>query len=81
MLNNEQMRIGAQCMAAIFGGPGVFYAIESFHSAENALTGVIYLAIATALALASAPQSDHRTAGSGALAWCKAVIQPRRRRP
>jgi hypothetical protein len=80
MLNNEQMRIGAQCMAAIFGGPGVFYAIESFQNAENALTAVIYLAIATALAVVSAPQSDHRRAGGGALAWCKAVIYPRRRR-
>jgi hypothetical protein len=81
MLNNEQMRIGAQCMAAIFGGPGVFYVIESFHSAENAVTGFIYLAIATALAVVSAPKAEARTARGGALAWCKAVIQPRRRRP
>jgi hypothetical protein len=81
MLNNDQMRIGAQCMAAIFGGPGIFYVAESFQHPDFAVTGLIYLVLATALALVSQPKTEPRAARSGALAWCKAAIQPRRRRP
>jgi len=80
MLNNEQMRIGAQCAAAIFGGPGVFYAIESFRSLDNAVTAVIYLLLATGLAVVSAPKAEAHAARGGALAWCRAIIHPRRRR-
>ena len=49
MLASEQMRFSAQIMAAIFGGPGIFYVVESFGTPNYALTGIIYLVIATAL--------------------------------
>jgi hypothetical protein len=50
MLASEQMRYSAQIMAAIFGGPGIFYVIESFDMPDYALTGILYLVVATALA-------------------------------
>lgn len=55
MFANEHMRLGAQTMAAIFGGPGIFYIWLSFQNPNpgDAVTGIIYLAIATALALAA----------------------------
>ena len=49
MFASEQMRYGATVLAAIFGGPGVFYAVESFGHSSYALTGVFYLGIALAL--------------------------------
>jgi hypothetical protein len=49
MLGLDQMRFGAIVMAAIFGGPGVFYSVESFENSSFALTGVIYLGIGLAL--------------------------------
>ena len=57
MLANEHMRWGAQTMAAIFGGPGIFYIIESFARPADAITGIIYLLIATGLALSSQDRS------------------------
>jgi hypothetical protein len=51
MLAHEQMKWGARCLAAIFGGPGIFYLWLSFNQPENALTAVIYLALATALSI------------------------------
>jgi hypothetical protein len=43
------MRFGAIVMAAVFGGPGVFYSIESYLDPSFALTGILYLGIALAL--------------------------------
>ena len=57
MLANEHMRWGAQTMAAIFGGPGIFYILESFARPADAVTGIIYLLIATGLALSSMDKS------------------------
>ena len=53
MLASDQMRFGAIVMAAIFGGPGVFYSVESFVDPSFALTGVIYLGIGLALLYAA----------------------------
>jgi hypothetical protein len=56
MLPLEQMRMGAQVLAAIFGGPGIFYLWRSFGSSGDALNAALYLAIATTLILvAGAP--------------------------
>jgi hypothetical protein len=79
MLGNDQMRIAAQCMAAIFGGPGIFYIYLSFYRPDHAVTGLIYLAIATALAWVADAKPEARPARRGALAWCKSVIQSKRR--
>lgn len=49
----DQMRYGAIVMAAVFGGPGVFYSLESFAYPSFALTGLIYLVIAIALICAA----------------------------
>jgi hypothetical protein len=49
MVSADQMRFGAIVMAAVFGGPGVFYSIESFAHPSFAHTGFIYLCIALAL--------------------------------
>lgn len=68
MLANEQMRYGAQAMAAIFGGPGIFYIWLSFYKPGQAVTGLIYLAIATALALYADRKGKSRPAGRRALA-------------
>ncbi len=51
MLAHEQMKWGARVLAAMFGGPGIFYLWLSFNHPENALTAVIYLALATALSI------------------------------
>lgn len=57
MFASDQMRYGAIVMAAIFGGPGVFYCIESFAHPTFALHGLLYLGIAIAL-LATAQRQD-----------------------
>jgi len=57
MLAHEQMRWGARAMAAIFGGPGIFYLWLSFSHPENALTAIIYLALATALSIFAGEES------------------------
>ncbi len=49
----DQMRFGATVMAAIFGGPGVFYCVESFVMPSLALTGILYLAAALLLICAA----------------------------
>lgn len=55
MLPLEHMRMGAQVLAAIFGGPGIFYLWRSFGGAADcqgdALNAVLYLIAATALVL------------------------------
>jgi hypothetical protein len=51
MLAHEQMRWGARVLAAIFGGPGIFYLWLSFSHPENALTAAIYLVLATVLSI------------------------------
>jgi hypothetical protein len=51
MLAHEQMKWGARALAAILGGPGIFYLWLSFNHPENAITAVIYLALATALSI------------------------------
>ena len=53
MFAAHQMRFGAIVMAAIFGGPGVFYSVESFLDPSFALTGIIYLGIGLALLYAA----------------------------
>jgi hypothetical protein len=77
MLPHEQMRIGAQILAAIFGGPGIFYVWRSFENSGDALTALFYLTMATVLALyAGAPiQID----GRRALVRCRALLSKRRR--
>jgi hypothetical protein len=52
MLPREQMRFGTQILAAMFGGPGVFYLWKSFYDPQDALTALLYLGVATALSLA-----------------------------
>jgi hypothetical protein len=80
MFANEQMRMGALTMAAVFGGPGVFYAIESFADARNGVTAIVYLVIATALALAADQKSAPTMPGGGMLRRCRAMIPTSRRR-
>jgi len=75
MLANEQMRIAAQCMAAIFGGPGVFYIWLSFYRPGQAVTGFIYLAIATVLAL----YADRKDTGHPVLRGAVARLLGKRR--
>jgi hypothetical protein len=79
MLAHEQMRFGAQIMAAIFGGPGVFYVVLSFQRPRDALTGLIYLVIATTLALYAGGKPEPRTVRRGAVARCKAILLGKRR--
>jgi len=77
MLPHEQMRVGAQILAAIFGGPGIFYVWRSFEHPGDAVTAVLYLAFATALALyAGAPI---RIDGRAALARCRTLLARKRR--
>jgi hypothetical protein len=82
MFANEQMRMGAQIMAAIFGGPGIFYIWLSFEypNTGDAVTGIIYLSVATALALASGKDTlgEPRPARSH-LARARALLRLRRR--
>ena len=83
MLPREQMQFGAQIIAAVFGGPGIFYLWESFRgNPGDAATAFLYLGLATALLLAAGRggAADKRP---GTLAWCKARLpgaQRRRRR-
>jgi len=49
MFAADQMRYGALVLAAIFGGPGVFYSIESSLDETFALNGIFYLGVALAL--------------------------------
>jgi hypothetical protein len=79
MLAPNQMRFAAQAMAAIFGGPGLFYIYLSFYSPWEAVTGIFYLAIATALALYADRTGDSRPVGGGPGPLRKAVIRKRRR--
>jgi multisubunit Na+/H+ antiporter MnhB subunit len=78
MLANEQIRIGARALAAIFGGPGIFYLWLGLSRPDAAMTGAIYLVIALALSLV-AEESSAR-GGSGVLARCRAAIRPAKRR-
>jgi hypothetical protein len=75
MLGQEQMRFAAQTMAAIFGGPGIFYVYLSFYKPYEAITGLIYLSIATALALYADRTGETRPL----LARAKAVFRGKRR--
>jgi hypothetical protein len=68
MLANDQMRIAAQCLAAIFGGPGIFYIWLSYYRPGQAVTGFIYLAIATVLALYADRKGESRPVLRGAVA-------------
>lgn len=79
MLAHEHMRFGARIMAAIFGGPGIFYFWLSFSEPANAVTALIYLGIATALALYAEGKAEPRAARIGALARCKAILSGKRR--
>jgi hypothetical protein len=81
MLAGEQMRWSARCMAAMFGGPGVFYAWLSFFEPREAITAIIYLVIATALIL-SVEEAAGRPDVGGVLQRCAARVRAtRRRRP
>lgn len=78
MQANDQMRRGAQIMAAIFGGPGIFYVWASFYNPSDALTAILYLGTATTLALLSEDKSGAPTGAT--LRRCLALIRPSRRR-
>jgi hypothetical protein len=80
MLAHEQMRWGAQIMAAMFGGPGIFYILESFNDPGNALTGLIYLGMATALMVMALGPAEAGAGATAALARAKAVLRTRKRR-
>jgi hypothetical protein len=77
MLEQEQMRFGARVMAAIFGGPGIFYLWLSFYEPINAVNALIYLVLATALALYADGKSEPRAAR--AMARAKAILRGKRR--
>ena len=80
MLAQDQMRFGAQIMAVVFGGPGIFYVWQSFHQPIDGLTALIYLAIATALALYAEGKTEHRAARVVAVAIrCKSILRGKRR--
>jgi hypothetical protein len=80
MLASEQMRFSAQIMAALFGGPGIFYVIESFDTPNYALTSILYLVVATALAKFAEDRS--KSAAEPPRAWrtAKALLTARLRR-
>lgn len=80
MLATEQMRYGARILAAIFGGPGVFYVWLSFFRANYAVTALIYLVVATALALSAEEPSSSKGPRSGCLKRCAIRLHNRRRR-
>ena len=44
-----EMRVGSQILAAVLGGPGVFYLWRSFYAPEDALRAVIFLGAAGAI--------------------------------
>jgi len=82
MLANEQMRWGARCMAAVFGGPGLFYAWLSFSDPRQAITAIIYLVIATSLALSAGEPEQRPVARGTMLRRCAVLVRAaRRRRP
>ncbi|HXQ52432.1 MAG TPA: hypothetical protein VN802_15165 [Stellaceae bacterium] len=80
MLAHEQMRWGSQIMAAMFGGPGIFYILESFSDAGNALNGIVYLALATALIVVGQGKAEKTAAAAGALARVRAALQTKKPR-
>ena len=75
----EQMRYGARILAAIFGGPGIFYLYLSFQRPDMAFTAVIYLLIAVALSF-YAGEGAEQPGAVRALALCRSVIRSAKRR-
>ena len=67
MLATEQMRYGALILAAIFGGPGIFYDYISFFHPRYAVTALLYLVVATVLALCAEDRSAPKGPGPGRL--------------
>jgi hypothetical protein len=56
-MSGDSMRIGGQAMAAILGGPGVFYLWCSFYEPVMALKALIALGAATAISVFLYPES------------------------
>ena len=79
MMSREHMRAGAQFLAAIFGGPGLFYLWLSFYRPEEAMTAILYLSIATAITL-TLGEPERQPAQFGALARTRQAIRRRLRR-
>ncbi|HUH84083.1 MAG TPA: hypothetical protein VLX85_05710 [Stellaceae bacterium] len=79
MMSREHMRAGAQFLAAIFGGPGLFYLWLSFYRPEEALTAILYLSIATAITLTMG-EPEREPARVGAFARTRRAIHRRFRR-
>lgn len=52
----EHMHLGSRALAAVLGGPGVFYVVHSFQVPTDALKGVIFLGAATAINLLLYPE-------------------------
>lgn len=76
MLPQEQMRMGAQILAAIFGGPGVFYVWRSFDNPDDGLRAAFHLVVASLLALYSGAPIRMDL---GTLARCRALLARKRR--
>ena len=79
MLAHEQMRWGSQIMAAMFGGPGIFYILESFSDAGNALNGIVYPA-GDGADRGGPGKAEKTAAAAGALARVRAALQTKKPR-
>ncbi len=58
------MRLGAQALSAILGGPGIFYVWYSFYQPWAAANAVILLGAAAALSIFLYPESFPRHDGA-----------------
>jgi len=63
-MSEDSVRIGGQALAAILGGPGVFYLWCSFYEPLFGLKALIMLGAATAISVCLYPESfdGHRGA-------------------
>lgn len=53
----REMHLGSQAIAAILGGPGIFYLWHSFYVPEDAMRAVLFLGAATVINLMLYPGS------------------------
>jgi hypothetical protein len=73
----EPMRLGSHVLAAVFGGPGVFYLYLSFYVPTLALKAFLFLGAATMINLLLYPDVLGSDRGFGALQRALARIKRR----
>lgn len=63
------MRLGGQALAAILGGPGIFYVWYSFYEPREAASAVILLGAASVISLMLYPELLEQDGIVGAKRW------------